>query len=244
MWDIENLSIKTRVLIDWNYIPESIKISDDEELLIVCSRNYETKETRLYSFSTETKMNYAFFDTKLVIDRFHLIASRKAERLLFLSGEQYKQYDLMDPYRLTNPIDASDLFEKIEEKQIQEPYIIRSDKIIYFIDGKLSIKELVPYNSDDWIKYLRKELSDDNSITSPSKKTIDFITDILYKKNYDPDKKIFEGNILKWELESDDKSVRLTVVDYNFHIKKWNTGNAKKQLDILPSLKNVNSKNI
>ncbi|CAG8774806.1 14046_t:CDS:2, partial [Racocetra persica] len=48
-----------------------------------------------------------------------------------------KQYNLMDPYNLKNPVDASVLFEK---KQIQEPYIIRSDKIsdkiIYTIDGR------------------------------------------------------------------------------------------------------------
>ncbi|RIB06364.1 hypothetical protein C2G38_523235 [Gigaspora rosea] len=84
MWDVEDLSIKTRILIDWNYIPESIKISDDEELLLVCAKNEETKITRFYSFSIETGINYAFFETQFVIDRFHLIASRKAERLLYI----------------------------------------------------------------------------------------------------------------------------------------------------------------
>ncbi|RIB06366.1 hypothetical protein C2G38_2253262 [Gigaspora rosea] len=242
MWDIENLTIKTRILVDWNYIPESIKISNDEELLLVCARNEEIKKTRFYSFSIETGINYAFFETQMVIDRFHLIASSKAERLLYIGGEQDKQYNLMDPYSLTNPIDANDLFEKIEENfnQIQEPYIIRSDKIIYFIDGKMSIKKLVPDNSDDWIKCLREELRDDNSITTPSKKTIDIITEIIQKSNYEPERKEFVGKFLKWKLEPDDNSVLLTVVDYNFRRKKWN--NTKKQLDILPSLKNVNSK--
>ncbi|KAF0519589.1 transient receptor potential cation channel subfamily V member 4-like [Gigaspora margarita] len=240
MWDIEDLSIKTRILMDWNYIPESIKISDDEELLLVYARNYEAKETYFYVFSTETGINLSYFKTPLVIDKFKLIASQKGERLLYIAGEQYY---LMDPYIPINPIDASDLFEKIEENfnQIQEPYLILSDKIIYFINGKLSIKELVPDNSDDWIKYLRKELRDDYSITAPSKKTIDIITELITNKNYNPDKKNFDGKILKWELESDDKSVKLTVVDYNFSKKKRN--NNKKQLDILPSLKNVNSKN-
>ncbi|KAF0511004.1 hypothetical protein F8M41_018350 [Gigaspora margarita] len=102
-------------------------------------------------------MNLLFMTTQLVIDRFHLIASQKGERLLYIAGGQY---NLMDPYSLETTIDASDLFENIEEDQIQEPYIIRSDKIIYFIDGKLSIKELAPVNSDDWIKFLRKEFGD------------------------------------------------------------------------------------
>ncbi|CAG8604344.1 31222_t:CDS:2, partial [Racocetra persica] len=57
MWYIEKLSIQTSILIDWNFVPESIEISDDEELLVVCARNEETNETRLYVFSTETGMN-------------------------------------------------------------------------------------------------------------------------------------------------------------------------------------------
>ncbi|CAG8814171.1 6685_t:CDS:2, partial [Dentiscutata erythropus] len=164
MWDVEDLSIKTRILIDWDHTLESVEISDDEELLLICAKNKETKITRLYTFSTETGINLAFFDTQLVIDKFHLIASQKGERLFYISGDQY---NLMDPYSLQNPIDASELFEKLEKNQIQEPYIIRSDKIIYTIDGKLSIKELVPDNSDDWIEYLRKKLNDRNSITAP-----------------------------------------------------------------------------
>ncbi|RIB28347.1 hypothetical protein C2G38_1513243 [Gigaspora rosea] len=144
----------------------------------------------------------------------------------------------MDPYNLTNPtnpVDARDIFENFEENQsqIQEPYIIQSDKIIYFTDGKLSIKELITDNSDDWVEYLRKKLKDNNSITAPSKKTIEFITDITSRKNYNQDKKKLEGKILKWELESDDKSVRLTVVDYNYRKNRWN--DKKKQLEILPS---------
>ncbi|CAG8840276.1 14818_t:CDS:1, partial [Racocetra persica] len=60
MWDIEELSIKTSILIDWNFVPESIEISDDEELLVVYARNEGNEEingTRLYVFSTETGMN-------------------------------------------------------------------------------------------------------------------------------------------------------------------------------------------
>ncbi|CAG8639621.1 25318_t:CDS:2 [Dentiscutata erythropus] len=229
MWDIEELSIKTRILIDWNYTPESIEISDDEELLLVCAKNMETKETRLYTFSTKTGINLSFFTTKLVINRFHLIASQKGERLFYISGDQY---NLMDPYNLTNSIDASKLFENIEVNPIQEPYIIRSDKIIYAIDEKLSIKELVP---DDWIEYLRKKLNDRNSITAPSsKKTIDIISEIIQKSKFEPERKKFEGKFLKWELESDDSSVKLTVVDYNYRRRKWND-DKKKQLNILPS---------
>ncbi|RIB28361.1 hypothetical protein C2G38_1513929 [Gigaspora rosea] len=222
MWDIEKLSVITRVLIDWNYTSVSVEISDDEELLIVCAKNEESKETRVYTFYIETGMNLAFY-------KFHLIASRKGESLLYVSG---REYYLMDPYDLKNPIDAREFFEIIEEEQIQEPYLIRSDKIIYIIDGKLSIKELVPDNSDDWVEYLRKALNDTNSITAS--RTIDILTEIINSKRYNPDKKNFEGKFLQWNLESDDNSVKLAVIYYNYHKRRWNN-DKKKQLDILPS---------
>ncbi|CAG8714838.1 13709_t:CDS:2, partial [Cetraspora pellucida] len=213
MWDVEKLSIKTRVLIDWDFTPEFIVISDDEELLVVCARNEKTKSTNLYIFSTETGI--------------HL----KGERLLYISNEE--DYNLMDPYDLKNPIDASDLFEK-NKIQIQEPYIIRSDeisdKIIYTIDGTILIEELVPdYNN--WINYLRKVLKDTNCITSPSKNTIDIINELIDKPNVD--KKEFQGELLKWGLEIEDKSVKLTVTEYNYRRNKWVP---KKPLEILPSI--------
>ncbi|KAF0541196.1 transient receptor potential cation channel subfamily a member 1-like [Gigaspora margarita] len=239
MWDIEELSIKTRILIDWNHILESVEISDDEKLLSVCAKNEETKETRLYVFSTETGMNMAFFTTKLVINRFHLIFSRKGERLLFISG---KQCYLMDPYYLRNPIEASALFGKIET---QKPYIIRSDKIIYTIDGNVSIKELA---DDNWVKFLRKTLKDTNSITTPTKETVDIITEIITNRStsdYNVDRKEFEGKYLKWGLElgdKSDKSVLISVIDFNYRTDKWNP-DKKKQLDILPSLKGIDENN-
>ncbi|RIB26609.1 hypothetical protein C2G38_2030085 [Gigaspora rosea] len=239
MWNIEELSIQTRILIDWDYIPESIEISDDEELLLVCAKNEENEETRLYVFFTETRINISSFITKSVKNRFHLIASKEGERLLYITGDQYFLMDpynlqsncLLDPYNLQSetPIDASELFKRIQI-QIQEPYIIRSDKIICTIDGRVTIQELVP---DNWIKYLRKTLKDTNSITIPSKKTIDIITEMIKNDDYKPE---FKGEFLKWRLELNDKSVRLQVTDYDYCKNQWNPYDEKKHLDILPSI--------
>ncbi|KAF0536238.1 hypothetical protein F8M41_009205 [Gigaspora margarita] len=234
MWDIEDLSIKTHILLDWNYTPEHIEISDDEELLLVCAKNEEYKESRFYTFFTETGINMSFTNTNLVIDRFHLIASNKGERLLFIdySGNQY---NLSDPYNLEyrNATDAYDLFEK---KQIQEPYIIQSDKIIYTAEGNVKIEELLP---DDWVNYLRLELRDTKNITISPTKTIDTITEIIENKltnDYNDDGKEFEGKFLKWGFELNEKSVRLTVIDFNIRKKKWNPDHKKKHLDILPKV--------
>ncbi|KAF0333071.1 transient receptor potential cation channel subfamily a member 1-like [Gigaspora margarita] len=234
MWDIEKLSANTRILIEWSCTPEFIEISDDEKLLFVCTKDKKTKETSVFAFSTETEINISSFSTpNLEIDKLHLIASKKGERLLYRCINKSGKYNfnLMDPYNLKNPINVtSKLFEK---KQYQEAYIIKSDKIIYTNDGNVLIEKLV---SDNWIEYLRKDLKDTNSITVPSEKTIDII--IKFIKNtstdvYNVDKAEFEGKFLKWGLELDDKLVRLTVADYNFRQKKWN--DAKKQLDIIPS---------
>ncbi|RIB06377.1 hypothetical protein C2G38_2217298 [Gigaspora rosea] len=144
MWDIDDLSAKTRILIEWSHKLQHIEISVDEELLAV-------------------------FETKLFIDRFHLIASSKGERLLYryisISGRLV--FNLMDSYNLKNPINASKLFEN---KQIQEHYIIKSDKIIYTNDEEVLIEKLV---DDVWVEYLRKNSKDTNSITTSSKNTIE-----------------------------------------------------------------------
>ncbi|CAG8843600.1 16649_t:CDS:1, partial [Racocetra persica] len=89
-------------------------------------------------------------------------------------------------------------------------------------------------NSGNWVKYLRKELKDTNSITTPSKKTIGIIKDILTADVYNIDKKEYEGEFLKWGLEVDE-SVKLTVIEYNLRKKQWNPDDKKKSLDILPS---------
>ncbi|CAG8452319.1 1779_t:CDS:2 [Scutellospora calospora] len=229
VWDIETLSVKTHILIEWNYTLESIEISDDEELLLICAKSEETEETRLYVFSTETGINLAFS-----INRFHLIASRKGERLFYvLDDPPDKEYYIMDPYNLINPIDVIKLFEN---NQIQEPYQIKSDKIIYTIDGKLSIKELVPDNSEDWVKYLRRELKDTNSIITPSENTIKSINNILNKEYNEfilDNEKEFLGNYLKWVLELNDRSIKLTVIEFDFHKNDW--GPNSSNLEIFPS---------
>ncbi|CAG8531108.1 22329_t:CDS:2 [Dentiscutata erythropus] len=147
MCDIEELSIKSHILIEWDCTLESIKISDDEELL-----------------------------------------------LLYISGEQYK---LMDSYNLKNPIDA---------QKIQELYIIRSyetsDKIIYMIDGKVLIDELVP---DNWVEYLRKELKDTNNIIAPDDKKRHL--DIL--PSFYPNEKNF---ILHCEVLENDDLISITRI--------------------------------
>ncbi|RIB00607.1 hypothetical protein C2G38_1146091 [Gigaspora rosea] len=206
VWNIDDLSAKTRILIEWCHVLQHIEISDDEELLAVLTENKKINEKNLYVFSTETGINISSLSTtKLVIDRFHLIASKKGERLLYRYIQRSAtKYNLLDPYSLINPINANKLFGN---KQIQEIYIIKLDKIIYSKEGGVLIENLVP---DNWIEYLRKTLKDTNSITTPSKNTVDLITKITEESSYDPPySSEFEGKFLKWSLELSDESVNL-----------------------------------
>ncbi|RIB14683.1 hypothetical protein C2G38_1636067 [Gigaspora rosea] len=57
MWDMEKLSANTRILIDWSCTLEYIEISDDEKLLFVCTKDKKTKETSVFTYSTETEIN-------------------------------------------------------------------------------------------------------------------------------------------------------------------------------------------
>ncbi|RIB28349.1 hypothetical protein C2G38_2137371 [Gigaspora rosea] len=206
-------------------------ISDDQ--YVSFRKIFAISDNKQVSISIERTDSYNFISTtKLAIDRFHLIASQKGERLLYryiqISG---MKYNLMDPYSLKNPVNANKLFEN---KQIQEQYIIKSDKIIYTNYGKVLIKKLV---DDNWVEYLRKYLKDTNSITTPSKNTIDLITKITRESSYDPPySNEFEGKFLKWSLELSDESVNLMVNKLNTSIEK--------QLDILPSLKDTNGINL
>lgn len=79
------------------------------------------------------------------------------------------------------------------------------------------IQELVP---DNWVEYLRKTLKDTNSITTPSKKTIDIITKMINNNDYDTDIKEFYGKFLKWNLELNDNSVKLQVINGTHMMKK------------------------
>ncbi|RIB13222.1 hypothetical protein C2G38_2248987 [Gigaspora rosea] len=180
MWDIDNLSAKTCILIEWSHILKHIEISDDEKLLTVCTKDRKSKYKNLYVFSTETGINLSSC----------------------ISGKY--TYNLIDPYNLKNPLNANKLFE---HKQIQEQCIIQSNKLIYINDGEVLIEKMRSYNPP-------------------------------YNNNNE-----FEGKFLRRGLELDDKSVILTVVDFNYYTNKWNPDDKKNKLNILPSLKNINGKN-
>ncbi|KAF0363846.1 transient receptor potential cation channel subfamily a member 1-like [Gigaspora margarita] len=228
IWDIETLSIKTHVLIDWGYILETIGFSEDEELLLVHAREKKKIKNHFYVFSTKFWMNLAYCEIEEIIDGFHLIASNKGERLLIITQDptHKKKCFLMDPYILKERIDADKLFQDDDSNQTKipsKPYIIKFDKIIYTIDGKLFIKELV---HDNWINYLRKDLKDINSITAPSKKTIEIMKNGLNMGN---DKYILakelQGLLFQWKLNCKPESIVLEAKDDKV---TW-------KLDILPS---------
>ncbi|CAG8584123.1 6705_t:CDS:2 [Dentiscutata erythropus] len=171
---------EVQILLDWNLNFEGIGLSDDEEMLGVTASS--SKLTYLYIFSTRNGMNLSSRTYKksgehlVMIDGIHFIASNFGERVLITSHVHYIlervkmdlnvhrfhdekrtfNYRLMDPYTLTEPVNAGKLFRCLEAK-INPPYMIKSDNIIYAIDEQLFIKNLIKENC---IYYLSNDLKD------------------------------------------------------------------------------------
>ncbi|CAG8815215.1 16410_t:CDS:1, partial [Racocetra persica] len=171
-----------------------------------------------------------------MIDGIHFIASNIGERVLITSRahsgsegikmdlnvhrfhdkERTFNYELMDPYSLINPANANKLFSC----KIKPPYIIKSNNIIYANDELLFIKKLV---KDNWISYLRNDLSDYNKISTPSVRSeiIDFIKEhdsgvkvpriSLFERREEEEETIntYEGHLIKWTLKC--KSTSFTL---------------------------------
>ncbi|CAG8705638.1 18022_t:CDS:2, partial [Dentiscutata erythropus] len=173
---------EVQILLDWNLNFEGIGLSDDEEMLGVTASS--SKLTYLYIFSTRNGMNLSSRTYKksgehlVMIDGIHFIASNFGERVLITSHVHYIlervkmnlnvhkfhdekrtfNYRLMDPYTLTEPVNAGKLFRCLKAN-INPPYIIKSDNIIYAIDDELFIKNLIKENC---IYYLSNDLKDSN----------------------------------------------------------------------------------
>ncbi|CAG8481339.1 7338_t:CDS:2, partial [Dentiscutata heterogama] len=136
------------------------------------------------------------YNKSVIIDGIHFIASDFGERILITSHvldsfERIKidlnvhrfheeeltfDYDLMDPYNLTNPV--KQLFiEKLVEQSVK----------------------------DNWLNYLRNDLNDYNKISTPpgKKDIIDFIRNIDSKK-YIQGNETYEGYLTKWTLSCKD----------------------------------------
>ncbi|CAG8749274.1 13385_t:CDS:2, partial [Cetraspora pellucida] len=224
MWDIETLSVQSHILIEWDYVLETIGFSEDEELLLVHTKTEDIK-MRICVFSTKTWINLAYYENEEIMDSFHLIASGKGERLMLITRDpasDKRSCFLMDPYILKGKINADKLFEVDTTKS---PYIIKSDKIIYMNDEMLLIKELV---REDWINYLRNDLGDMNSVTAPARKTHKIINELNSDSNGYITNKEFQGILFRWRLDCKSDSV---VLEAKNSQHTW-------KLDILPTFYN------
>ncbi|CAG8614790.1 39627_t:CDS:2 [Gigaspora margarita] len=220
-WDISTLAFETNCMIDWCYKVWHVEVNQGGELLAVYAvylQEDTPKKSKLYIYSLKNGINMAIhdYDESRIVDSMYFIAYEAGERLLIRSHNPFNDelsIELMDPFTLKDPVSAKKLLES--DKQIRDPFIIKSDKksdnIIGVINENLDIYELLKLFQTDWITYLRKELGDYNRIfvlsdTEYIKKMID--NELVKGENFtDPeispeidDKPIFEGKFLKWRL--------------------------------------------
>ncbi|CAG8651615.1 19006_t:CDS:1, partial [Racocetra fulgida] len=138
----------------------------------------------------------------------------------------------MDPYTLLNPINADELFRRLNA-EINTPYLIKSDNIIYVSDDRLFIENLLVIATDkdkkevtvedNWIRYLRKVLNDNNKISVPSyKKDIKEFIKTVDKEKLLQGRKIYvyddDWSLIKWELDC--KNIMFTLKAYELDPKK------------------------
>ncbi|RIB29536.1 hypothetical protein C2G38_1101001 [Gigaspora rosea] len=250
-WNIETLKLQTNCPIDWSYVPDLVEVTEDEELLGICAKNYTEEDddpgtSRIYIYSTMNGMNLATYDydSSISIDKIYFIAYEIGERLLVISHntENNIKKDLFDPYTLENPVNAENLFEN--GVTIQNPYIIKFSQIIGLIDGSISIyREFIRNN---WVNYLRDQLNDYNNLfTLNDRKAMhEMIKKAMnienYGSRYDIDhieqEETYPGRLLKWELDCQFlKSFILKAFYFNHEGNEWLPVQGKSQRNIFPN---------
>ncbi|CAG8575688.1 44703_t:CDS:2 [Gigaspora margarita] len=96
-WNIETLKLQTNCPIDWSYVPDLVEVTEDEELLGICAKNYTEQDdepgtSRIYVYSTMNGMNLATYDydSSISIDKIYFIAHEIGEPMNIESyGSRY-----------------------------------------------------------------------------------------------------------------------------------------------------------
>ncbi|CAG8509503.1 24173_t:CDS:2 [Dentiscutata erythropus] len=212
-WDIKTSLFKAQYFLSNVYEVHDIKLNYNESLLLVYTTKYMEKKEPFLSLTVYLANNgmklvtYMYPETK-IIDVFDIIASENGERLLVMSHDKGGRinYELRDPYTYAESIAADKLFE-FGSSKFNAPCVVAFNKIVGFVDGNLSIKDLIHKN---WIKYLREELKDYNRITIPSGGKI--IESMVNDSKIPTSNEFFDltcGNLVKWTLRCDSEKAIL-----------------------------------
>ncbi|CAG8517335.1 99_t:CDS:2, partial [Scutellospora calospora] len=174
------------------------------------------------------------------------ISFDEGERLLLFFDDDY--LEIRDPYKLKyvkNDKTVSSLFEelsKLNETTLIELNMNKAEfetlideKIYSILNGCPSVQEIT---KQQWIKYIREKLRDDNKIFAlPSKSEIENILQEIINKNkdknvFDPisnikEDKSYDGKLVKWEINSCGKVIRalkfdLSINDWKSVDNEWN----------------------
>ncbi|CAG8619982.1 23656_t:CDS:2, partial [Gigaspora rosea] len=191
-WDIGTLKFESYFLFKSYYDIKDIKLSDDGLLLFV--------------YGTKVKIEDDLDDSKLFENDSYSTIS------IYLAKNEMKFTTYAN--KLFNNFENSDI-----QNQFQYPCIVKSKKIIGFINGnmngnidrKLVIKELIQ-DEKNWIAFIRKTLKDSNNIymSSLKREIIDFIEKLKQKFL----KQTFTNYLVKWSVKCNKINDILTAETY------------------------------
>ncbi|RIB28340.1 hypothetical protein C2G38_2158101 [Gigaspora rosea] len=171
MWDIEDLSIKTHILVNWKYIPESIKISDDEELLLRLESDDKTDILTVIDYNYRRKKNGIMLKKQLDI----LPSLKNINRKNFIFHcEILENYDLIIITRIgifiwTYILEEIQMhyywndcnkclddfeFKTIKFKTFTENLTLGRILLASTCYGKDHMKALIKQKDDKWIRFL------------------------------------------------------------------------------------------
>ncbi|CAG8816418.1 24678_t:CDS:2, partial [Racocetra persica] len=135
---------------------------------------------------------YSVKDGLLLLDNMRFIGAENEERLLFsfyIHGTDQRQFSIMNPHNLSNPIDASKLFGSgIEDYVRKKAYTIYFDYIVKVENDHLYIESLVEHKS--WSNYIKSTVQEDMQVNVQDhefdslfkNKSFDKLIDSFYEK--------------------------------------------------------------
>ncbi|CAG8611836.1 3220_t:CDS:2 [Gigaspora margarita] len=214
-WDIGTLKFESYFLFKSYYDVKDIKLSDDGLLLFV----YGTKVT-IDDDLDDSKLfendSYSTISIYLAKNEMKFTTYIGARLLIMAHNTEVNSsiYEIRDPFMYSEPVDANKLLNNFEnsdiQNQFQYPCIIKSKKIIGFINGNMNgnidrkfvIKELIQ-DEKNWITFIRKTLKDSNNIymSSLQREIIEFIEKV----------KTFAKYFVKWSVKCNKTNDILTA---------------------------------
>ncbi|CAG8492758.1 17670_t:CDS:2 [Acaulospora morrowiae] len=229
-WNLKNLDFEQQYMLNKFRFRPNIAMNRDSTLLVLFGlvyKSYDKTSYKLLVYSMELGIMLAQREYPHEYE-VYFIGTGVGERIIMVWPLEDK-CEIIDPYSLTNPVDATKLFERTKDavvSRVTRPYVIQSDRIVGWFEGNLYVQPLIREN---WVDYLRNNLKDYGSIGSPYgavriKKMIDEAVG-LHKNGKQVvlpiQRTSFHGTLLKWDVVIKENDISLVAHELDVKTKEW-----------------------